>query len=71
MDKLMSIAEASAYLQQRGLNLKPSTLRKKIQRKEIPYYAMGRPKLKMADLERYIESKRVKVDRWPSQRRSL
>lgn len=66
MGKLLSIAEASEYLlKEHGVSLKPGSLRKKIQKKEIPYYDLGRPKLKISDLEKFIETKRRKAETWP------
>jgi len=43
-------------------------IRKKIQKREIPYYDLGRPKLKVSDLDKFIETKKVKAERWPSRR---
>lgn len=67
-DKFLSVIEASEYLKERGIELKPGTLRTKIRKQELPYYALGRPKFKSSDLDRYIESKRVRANRWPDRK---
>ena len=64
MTELLSIKQASEYLIAKGFEMKPATLRKKIQRWEIPFYDIGRPKLKRSDLDRWIESRRTRARRW-------
>lgn len=51
---LISLKEAAEYL-----GIKPCTLRGWVQKKRISYYAMGRPKFKKADLDRFIEQHKV------------
>ncbi len=68
MTEFLSIKQASEYLILKGLEMKPATLRKKIQKREIPFYNIGRPKLKLNDLNNFIESKRVRARRWPARR---
>ena len=65
MTEFLSIKQASEYLISKGFEMKPATLRKKIQKREIPYYDIGRPKLKMSDLNNVIESKRIRARIWP------
>ena len=64
MTEFLSIKQASAYLIAKGFEMKPATLRKKIQRREIPFYDIGRPKLKRYDLDRWIESRRNRARLW-------
>ena len=68
MTEFLSIKQASEYLIAKGFEMKPATLRKKIQKGEIPYYDVGRPKLKWSDLNNFIESKRVRARKWPERR---
>ena len=68
MTEFLSIKQASEYLILKGFEMKPATLRKKIQKREIPYYDIGRPKLKLNDLNNFIESKRVRARKWPERR---
>lgn len=65
-DKFLSVKQASEFLCERGIELKPASLRKKLQRRELPFYALGRPRLKESDLMQYIESKRIRARRWPA-----
>ena len=68
MTEFLSIKQASEYLIAKGFEMKPATLRKKIQRWEIPFYDIGRPKLRLNDLNHFIESKRVRARKWPERR---
>lgn len=58
MDSLISLTDAAKVL-----GIKPGTLRKWIQKKQISYYPMGKPKFKLSDLERFIELHRVQAVR--------
>lgn len=51
---LIPLKEAAEYL-----GIEPGTLRKWVQAKRIPYYSLGRPKFKRAELDRFIERHRV------------
>lgn len=69
MDKFLTLTEASGFLREKGIVMQPVTLRKKAQHKEIPHYRMGKLLFKTSDLDKYIESKKVAVNRWPGRRR--
>lgn len=69
MDKFLSLEEASVFMRDKGIDLKPSTLRKKAQGKQIPCYRIGKLMFKAADLDSYIESKRIAANRWPGRGR--
>lgn len=47
---LMPLKDAAAYL-----GIKPGTLRQWVQKRRISYVALGRPKFRKADLDRFIE----------------
>ncbi|HBR16822.1 MAG TPA: hypothetical protein DD725_04320 [Deltaproteobacteria bacterium] len=68
MTEFLSVKQAIEYLASKGLELKPGTLRRKIQKREIPYYALGRPKLKRNDLDNWIESRHTRARIWPGRR---
>lgn len=58
MDGLISLTDAAKVLA-----VKPETLRKWVQKKQISYYDLGKPKFKRTDLERFIELHRVQAVR--------